>query len=130
MSLLDQARADLQMILEDPEGFSQPVTVTSPAGDDFELIGKRQDIALTIDPDTGVAVKGRQVSLALSLRTIADAGMERPVGIADSGSRPWVVTMADSGGNPDTFKVVESNPDDTIGVVTLLLEAYRSLEDS
>ncbi len=37
---------------------------------------------------------------------------------------PWVVRFDDINGKPYVFKVVESRPDRTIGVVVCMLESY------
>lgn len=126
MSLREQAAADLQAILEDStEGFGWPIQLTSPAGSAFDLTGLSTDIGLTIDPQTGQAVSGRRASIALSLRRLEVLGIGVPRAVADSASKPWLVTFADIGGASHTFKVSEVLPDRAVGSVVCFLEAYR-----
>ena len=126
MGLREQAAADLQSILEDTSGFGWEITLRNPAGESCEMIGLSNDVAQTIDPQTGIAVSGRIASIALSLKTLEDdqwwLGM--PKGITDRTSKPWVVTFNDIMGKPHTFKIQEANPDRAAGIVTCTLESY------
>lgn len=125
MSLRQQAEADLGLIIEDEtSGFGWPITVTDPSGTVRPLTGLSDDIAQIIDPDTGEAVSGRLASVALRISSLTTAGLALPVGIADSGIKPWIVEFDDINGNPYKFKVSQSNPDRALGLVTLLLELY------
>lgn len=126
MSLRQLAEADLGVILEDgATGFGWPISVTDPDGNVGSLTGFSDDIAQVIDPDTGQAVSGRLASVALRISSLALAGLTLPRGIADTGSKPWVVEFDDINGNAYKFKVAQSNPDRALGLVTLLLELYE-----
>lgn len=126
MSLRQLAEADLGVILEDgATGFGWPITITDPAGDTGTLTGFSDDIAQIIDPDTGQAVSGRLASVALRISSLALEGLTLPRGIADAGSKPWVIEFDDINGNAFKFKVSESNPDRALGLVTCLLELYQ-----
>jgi len=126
MSLREIAEADLAVTLEDGVGgFGWPITITDPTGASAALVGTSTDIAQVIDPDTGVAVSGRSASVAVRIASLTAAGLGLPVGIADSGSRPWTVSFDDINGAGYTFKVQQSNPDRAIGLVTLVLEKYE-----
>ena len=127
MSLRQQAAADLQALLEDTAaGFGWPITVTSPDSLSLSLSGFSTDIGQTIDPETGMAVSGRRASVALPLQPLVDASLGIPRAIADGGSKPWVVRFEDILGVRHTYKVCESMPDRALGIVTCLLESYRS----
>tara|TARA_R100000388_G_scaffold63439_3_gene46356 strand:+ start:47 stop:226 length:180 start_codon:yes stop_codon:yes gene_type:complete len=52
-------------------------------------------------------------------------GLGLPKGIADTGSKPWVIQFDDIGGTPYKFKVSQSNPDRALGLVVCLLELYE-----
>ena len=125
MSLRTLAEADLGLILEDATtGFGWPIIVTDPSNTTATLTGFSDDIAQIIDPDTGQAVSGRLASASLRISSLTTAGLGLPVGIADAGSKPWIVQFNDINGVPYKFKVAQSNPDRAIGMVTLLLELY------
>jgi len=128
MSLRLTAESDLAVILEDGVmGFGWPITLTDPAGAVANLTGFSDDIAQVIDPDTGQLVSGRLASAALRLSSIYAAlpGSGLPRGIADTGSKPWLVTFNDINGNAYNFKISKSNPDRALGILTLILEAYE-----
>lgn len=126
MNLRELAEADLKYILEDSAtGFGWAIAVTNPEGETAELIGASNDISQVVDPETGQVVSGRSASVALRVASLFEAGFNSlPVGIADSTRKPWVIAFTDINGNPHTFKVIQSNPDRGLGVVTLILEAY------
>lgn len=127
MSLRTQAAADLKAIVEDSAGgFGFAITITDPAGTSAALVGLTTDIGTTIDPDTGQAVAGRRASIALRIASLTAAGLAVPVGVADSASRPWLVTFDDIDGTSHDYSVLESMPDRAIGVVTCLLEAWQA----
>lgn len=119
------AAADAQAIVENAEDFGRPVTVTSPTGATATLTGLTTDIALTIDPETGQAVSGRQASAVLSIPSLTEAGLLIPRGMADNSGKPWLVAFMDLQGQPQTFKVARTMVDRAVGLVTCILEAYR-----
>lgn len=126
MNLRQLAEADLGGILEDSAtGFGWSISLTDPAGTVAALTGFSDDIAQLIDPETGQAISGRLASVALRISSITLAGLGLPRGIADSTVKPWLVSFNDINGNAYTFKVMQSNPDRALGLVTLVLEAYR-----
>lgn len=126
MNLRSQAASDFRAILEDDAaGFGWSIVVTSPAGVAVSMRGYSADVGLVIDPETGVAVIGRRASVALSIASLREAGLGIPGGVADSSQRPWRIQFNDTEGNTFSFRVVSSMPDQTIGSVTCLLEAYQ-----
>lgn len=126
MNLRQLAESDLQFILEDSAtGFGWPITLTDPSGVSSPLTGSSNDISQVIDPETGQVVSGRSASVALRVASIFTAGFNSlPVGISDRASKPWLVQFNDINGSSHTFKVIQSNPDRTLGLVTCILEAY------
>lgn len=126
MNLRLQAEADLEFILEDSSnGFGWTITVTDPNGMSSPLTGASNDISQVLDPETGAVVSGRSASVALRVASIFEAGFNSlPVGVADSNSKPWVIQFNDINSNSHTFKVIQSNPDRALGIITLILEAY------
>lgn len=125
MSLRAQAEADLAVTLEDSVfGFGFAIKVTDPTGNFGELTGFSNDIAQLIDPDTGQIVSGRLASAALRISSLTAKGLGIPEDVADETSKPWRIDFEDINGTPHTFKVTESDPDRSLGVVVCLLESY------
>lgn len=126
MGLRQLAESDLGAILEDSDtGFGWPITVTNPDGVSASMVGSSGDISQVIDPDTGLIVSGRLSHVSLRISSLIAAGLSVPAGIADASLTPWLVAFDDINGQPYTFKIVESNPDRTLGFVNCLLELYR-----
>lgn len=128
MGLRSLAESDLGLILEDGAyGFGWPITITDPSGKvSTGLIGFSDDIAQMIDPDTGELISGRLASVALRISTLYAQGFTLPKAIANSSSKPWLVSFNDINGVSYQFKVNQANPDRALGVVTCILEAYGS----
>ncbi len=125
MSLLDQAKADLQAILTDNVGgFAVPITVTNPGGFSAIVNGQQTSIGIVIDPQTGMPVAGRKVSVALSIAALTAAGLAEPKGVSSGAGKPWLVSFALPTGATQTFKVSESLPDE-LGCVVLILEFWK-----
>ncbi len=126
MGLRDEAAIDAKTILEDAtSGFACPLTLTSPAGVETELFGSETDVGQTIDPDTGQAVAGRRVSVAVAMSSLP----AMPSAVAASDAKPWLVSFEDIVGTPGTWKVIDVLPDRALGVVVLLLESWHAAPD-
>lgn len=117
MSLLQTSKADLASILADSvSGFSESVTLTDPDGVSRVLPCHVKDCGLRLDADTGVYVSGRSVCLSFAISNFTAA---IPEGEIDPAKKPWTVLRG-----LETFHVVRSIPDYTIGFVDLYLSAY------
>ncbi len=128
MSLSSIAQADVRTILNDGvTGVGRPITLTAPDGTSGTFTGWSNDIGLLVDPDTGQAVSGRIATIAISIVDLVTAvpPMALPVNVASAALKPWVVGYTDEQSNAYTFKVSESHPDRTLGIVTCTLEAYK-----
>jgi len=120
------AEADLSFILEDGAmGFGWPITLKDPTGTTANFTGYSGDISAMFDPDTGVPVSGQLAHVALRLSSLNAVPFELPRGVADESSKPWVVTFDDIDGTARTFKIKNSDPDFTLGVVVCILEVYE-----
>lgn len=120
------ANTDLEAIVTDnTDGFGWPITVTDPAGTSAALVGRSNDIGLVIDPDTGLAVSGRNASVALTITSLSGAGLGIPVGVEDTTGKPWVVVFDSINGAPYTFRVTSTRPDRALGIVVCILEVYN-----
>lgn len=126
MGLREEAEKDLGILIEDRDtGFGWDITITDPDGAFADVIGSSNDITEVIDPDTGVAVSGRLATVSLRQSTLKAKGLSIPVGIIDKSLKPWIVEFLDIAGEAYKFKVRESNPDRTLGLISLILETYN-----
>jgi len=123
MSLIDVMRADVQTILNDKDtGAAVQIFITDPSGTREEFTGFSNDIGLLIDPDTGQAVSGRKVTVAVSMIDLQAVSFSNPQAIPDEDSDPWIIEFE---GN--FFRVTSSEPDRTLQLVTCTLEGYKPL---
>lgn len=122
MDLHQLAEADLAFTLE---GDGQTVTLTNPEGVSAQLKAISNDISLIIDPDTGVPVSGRNANVAFRVSSLRAVGFELPKGIEDGATVPWLVQYVTVIGDTITTKVMASNPDRSIGLITLRLELVQ-----
>jgi hypothetical protein len=119
MSLQAIAAADLAVTLE---GDGQSVTLTNPSGTSAVLQGISNDISLLIDTETGVPVSGRNANVSLRIASVRGAGLDLPQGIEDGAMSPWLVAYTTTTGESITTKVMATNPDRAMGIVTCRLE--------
>jgi hypothetical protein len=128
MNLRVLAEQDLAHVLEDmTTGFGWAITLTDPSQLSKSLTGRSNDIARIVDPETGQVASGRLATVTLRISSIYAAGFAGlPIGIADSSTKPWLVSFKDINGNSCNFKVIQSDPDRALGVVVLTLEAYSA----
>lgn len=125
MGLREIAEQDLALTLEDIDGFGYNIQVTDPAGLSKPLVGRSGDIGQAIDVDTGQLVSGRTASVSLRISSLTAAGLGLPEAVADSTSKPWRITFDDINGVSFAFKVSQSAPDRTLGLVTCHLENWE-----
>ena len=124
MSLWETATADNAQFLQDTEGgFARPVTLQNPAGQTASLNALCNDIANTIDPETGAVVSARYATVTFSWAALSKAGLGRPVAITSG--RPWRVSFRGADGELKTF-MVNDVPSDDLGTVTCRLKLLKS----
>jgi len=126
MGLRQIAEQDLSAILSDSFGFSWNIRLTDPLGVSKIVTGFSNDIAQVIDPDTGLFITGRSASVAFNMALLKSSGFySLPVSVADTSKKPWIVDFDDINGSAHKFKVIESQPDRTLGMIVCLLSIYR-----
>ena len=120
------AEADLAFIVEDDvAGFGWPIVLTSPADVDTSLVAITTNTLDMSDPDTGTGVAVRRNSVTVRTSSLPGTGpADYPVAVADGASKPWRVTYSDLRGNSHIYRVRDTEPDDTLGVIVLHLEPW------
>ena len=125
MGLRQEIRQHAHTILQDvAHGFAWSLVVTNPDGIAACMKGFSTDIADLIDPETGMAVSGRQAEVTLSFDSLKAVGLKHPAYIANGDGKPWTIKFDDIEGISHIFKVMRSAPDRTMGLVLCYLEAY------
>ena len=127
MALRDIANADLREIVNDDDTGGVDCVITDPNGATASFKVFYNDIHQSIDPGTGDIVTGRQSTIAVLINELIDEGFDGIEGVVDSDSKPWLVTISDANGVSYTHKVAESYPDNSIGIMVLMLEIWEPL---
>ena len=70
-------------------------------------------------------VSGRNANVALRIASIRAAGFELPKGIEDGALTPWLVEYTTVTGETITTKIMASNPDRALGLLTCRLELVQ-----
>ena len=127
MNFLEIAQQDKAFTLKDSEfGFGTVITLTDPDLLSANVTGRANDVFFSIDPNTGVAVSGRTATIAVDMQELEEKGFSTlPKGESDKTKKPWIVEYTDQLGKSYTFKVLEGNPDRTLGIVLCTLEFYK-----
>ena len=114
---------DLEMTLEDSEyGFGIDATMTDPDGESAVLTVQSGDIHLLLNPDTDVPVSNRIAHISIRISSLTAAGLGIPSPQPDQNLNPWSVEFPDAVGLVRKFTVSKSEPDRTLGIVTVILE--------
>ena len=126
MNFREIAEQDLAVTLEDNVyGFGWPINITDPDGLNKDVFGQANDVAFQIDPQTGQAISGSIVSIAIRTKTLTNSGFAvLPTSQPDKTKKPWIFIFDDISGNTGTFTIKETNPDKTLGLILLELETY------
>lgn len=126
-----QAEADLATILESSSDFATAITITNPQGisNSQALNAQVGDIGQVIDADTGLAISGRLLHVAVRMSSLQCAGLGDPFpsGIADPDQKPWLVQFAPIVGVSMVFKIKETRPDRTVGILVMLCEFWEPM---
>lgn len=128
MGLREIAEADLAITVEDRDGgFGWDVVLLNPTEADnaagSPLVGLTVNTMLLGDPDTGVAVKGRRVSVAVRISSLPDPNT-LPEGIPDTDSLPWRFRFSNLRSTERIWRVADTDPDETLGVLVCHLEPW------
>jgi hypothetical protein len=126
VNLRELAALDHAAIVSDvAAGFGLLVTVTNPEGVSLTMGALASDVGEVIDPQSGMAIDGRRVTVQLLPGPLAAAGMGEVRLVADGFAKPWLVRFADVHGVPRTFKVIEIFPDRYLGSIRCRLEGWK-----
>lgn len=125
MSLLAQAKADIEQITSDPDGFSAQLTFTSPTDDTATIRGLFTEHHLAVDTD-GNPVNAKNSHISFSEKFLTDAGYP----VRNAGGKVYVkdhrVRVVISALNIDrTYVIRENYPDETLKFIVCILGDYE-----
>lgn len=125
MSLAHDAAKDWRDIMNDDIGATWSCTVINQIGVERDFTCRQSDISQQIDPGTNQVMTGRQVEISICLSDLDEAGFGDIRAIERSTEKPWKVRMENIIGVENTFKVIETNPDSSIGNMVIRLEQIK-----
>lgn len=126
MNIRDLAALDHAAIVTDVAGgFAIPILVTNPEGVELAMAGFTTDVGEVVDPQSGMLIDGRRVSVQILTAPLIAAGMGEPRAVSDGSRKPWLVRFANVHGEQRTYKIFEVKPEDVLGSHKCLLEAWE-----
>lgn len=125
MSLLAQAKADIEQITSDPDGFSAELNFTAPNGSTASIRGLFTEHHLAIDTD-GRPVNSRNSHISFSEKFLTD--LSYPV--RNAAGKVFVkdhkVRVVVSALSIDrTYTIRENLPDETLGFIVCILGDFQ-----
>lgn len=123
MSLLDQAKADIQTITANSSEFGRSITFTAPDDSTATVIGLHSKHHLAINPDDGTPVNAKNAHISVSEALLTAASYPVRNASGEVNLKGHVVSVKDSTGLSKNYKIREWFPDETIGLITCILDS-------
>ncbi len=115
---LSQMRRDLRGHLE--ASMSVDLTITPPAGSSVTISGYGTSHHMSYDPNTGRPVSSKNAHCSFFEKTLTDAGYT--VRVSDEVNLiGHKVSYIDSAGIERNYRINESYPDETLGLIVCIL---------
>lgn len=126
MGLLDQAREDWKAITSDTEGFGSSIKLIAPTGEIAEFTNLHFKINLGID-EIGLRVNAKKAHISFSESQVYDSNPAYVLRNAQGevNMAKHRVVVADSTGLDKNYVVSECFPDESLGVIVLILGDYE-----
>jgi hypothetical protein len=123
MSLVQQAILDAKRITSDVKGFGTQIILTAPTSETATIIGRHVKHHLGIDTD-GNMVNSKTASITFSESVLA--GLNYPLRNAggEVNLKGHKVQVIDSTGTNCTYKCRQWFPDETIGLIVVVLDSF------
>lgn len=123
MSLIAQAKADIEQITTNTDEWSVPMELINRAGETLNIKGIHTKIHLAIDTE-GNPVDSKQAHVAFSEKTVTDLGWSIRNADNEVDLRGYRVNVKDSSGVVKNYIMLRWFADETIGLITCMLEDY------
>ena len=124
MNLIDQAKADIEQITSNLNEFAVEIIFTSPTEQTATISGLHTKIHLGVDTD-GLAVNSKKSHISFSEKFLIDASYPVRNSSGEVNLRNHRVAVKDSPGNLKNYTVKEIFPDETIGLITCMLDDFE-----
>lgn len=123
--LLDQARLDIREFIIGGSGFGVDLVISTPDGlTTADVRGLASSHNLNVDPETGLFVNSKNIHFSVPEAELTDLGY--PVRVNNEVAiKGHLITFSDSAGISRTFKIDETMPDETLGLIVCVLGVYN-----
>ena len=125
MNLIEQARLDVLLITTNGDEFGQPVLFIPPVGDPVTVIARANKHHMGVDPQTGMTMNSKTPSVSVSEYALTLAGINCRNGAGQVDLKKYKVRWTDSSGIAATYIIDQQFPDETLGLIVLLLTDYK-----
>lgn len=120
---IEQAKRDIVKFTQ--KEWSVDLTVDNLQGLSSIIKGFASKHHLGIDPETGLPVNTKNVHCSISEKVLVDAGFtvrnsEREISMLN-----WKITWTDTSGNAWIYKINETMPSETLGLIVCFLGDYE-----
>jgi len=125
MGLLDQVKIDVQSITTDVDGFSQSATFTAPEGATvtINILHAKHHTGYSED---GERVNTKYASIAVAEKSLSDLSYPLRNAQSEVDFESHRVDVADSTGIVKNYVISEWYPDETVGLIVLILGDFES----
>lgn len=124
MGLLDQAKSDIEEITSNLDEWAAIITFTAPTGEIAIVNGLHRKIHLGVDTD-GNVVDSKQAHVSVSERFLTEALYPVRGAKGEIVMYGHLINVKDSTGIIKNYIAQTIIPDETIGLITILLGDYK-----
>ena len=127
MSILDLAKADIKKITSDLNGFAVSMTFIAMDYDDTTatINGLHTKHHIGINPETGAIINSLNAHISFTEALLTELGYPVRNDNGEVAMRNHKVIVKDSTGIEKTYLIRENFPDETLGFIVLMLEAFE-----
>ena len=122
--LIEQAKGDWQRFSSDPKTWGIAITLTAPSAEVANIAGLATKHHIGVDSD-GNAINTKNAHITISEQLLVDAGYP----VRDSDNEVAIinhrVSYKDSTGVAKEYVIEETSPDETIGMITCILNDFE-----
>lgn len=122
MGLLDDIRKDIKNITSDENEFGVAITLISPTVT-MEVVGLHTKHYLGVDTD-GNIVNSKNAHIAISESNLSGYPVRNAKG--EVAMRGHLARCKDSTGTEKTYKIEQTLPDETVGLIVIILGDYAT----
>jgi hypothetical protein len=126
MNLMDEAKQDILEITSDADnGFGKEITFTAPDNSEATVTGLHTKHHLGVDSD-GNAINTKNAHIAVSESLLTDQNYPVRNSKGEVSLRNHIVSVSDSTGTVCTYKIKETYPNESTGLIVCILSDYAT----